>query len=153
MSLPVEFHTELTLQLHRWLRDRTLFARCEYRLPAGRIADIISIDQNGEISIYEIKTQFKDSLIMVAMNKYQAFCNRLWIVAPDIPTNYINQRDFLTVWPSRDQQPGLIQLGNSTATIIRTARYQHLPAHHAVMLRNGIMKNVTPEQLFVTLDP
>jgi len=153
VSLPVEFHTELVHQLHSWLRDRALFARCEYRLPHGRIADIIAIENNGELSIFEVKTTVKDSLLASAYEKYSPYCHRLYIAAPDLQPHHTIDHNPYTIFPPKDRQTGWILLSDNSTALIKAASYHHIPARRAYALREAILSDQTLANLNSPLTP
>lgn len=57
----------------------------EFELPNGKIADVISISSLGFITITEVKTVLKASLVASTFEKYYHYCHRLWLAVPELP--------------------------------------------------------------------
>lgn len=83
MSMEHEFHSELKHIVARRWRERSLATFTEFKLPNGRIADIISYMPNLEIHIIEVKTTLKASMADYTILKYRGYANKLYIAAPD----------------------------------------------------------------------
>jgi hypothetical protein len=62
-------------------RDRSRAIAAEYRLPNGRIADVIAISSLGTITIWEVKTRWRASELGEAWDKYARYCDQLWFVS------------------------------------------------------------------------
>ncbi len=56
----------------------------EFKLPNGKIADVLVRDSRYLISIFEVKTRFEPRLLDEAEAKYGQWCNRLIFAVPDL---------------------------------------------------------------------
>jgi hypothetical protein len=94
----------------------------EFRLPHGRIADVIVRTPDGLIAIYEVKTVLKDSLIDEAVAKYGQWCNRLYFVVPGMvwPAHTLHRWEFMN-FPSH-RAVGLVGVYPDSIAVLREPR-------------------------------
>lgn len=83
MSEIVEFHTKLQTDACKWILSLNNNATLEYRLPNGRIADIISYRHQQLLIIIEVKTTLTPYLVEQSLDKYKEYCDHLIIAAPE----------------------------------------------------------------------
>ncbi len=83
MALHNEFHTELLTRTHNTLARISAEIRTEFRLPNGRIADIVIRTHFDDIIIVEVKSAFHPSFIEEAIGKYSKYGNYLCIALPE----------------------------------------------------------------------
>lgn len=127
MTEIVEYHTYLTGQTFSLLERMFGPTVTEYRLPNGRIADLLTIHNHDTIIITEVKTYATNSLITGAIMKYAPYCDKLFIAAPalSIETSVIAGH-FLDL-SSDACKVGLIAV-NGMSTFI----YKDAPTHRMV---------------------
>lgn len=126
MTLETEFHSELEQTVLTYLWNQNIRTLVNYRLPNGRIADIIYQQQTGEINIVEVKTLLTDSLVQNAITKYQYYCHKLHIAAPQDDAEKLIRNDKSAHWPTNLMCPGIIGLCNNKITILRQAHYRQM---------------------------
>jgi len=74
----------------RLLRSLGFSCISELPLPSGRRADLVALNQRGEIWIVEIKSSIEDFRADRKWGEYRAFCDALYFAVPDgFPTEVI----------------------------------------------------------------
>jgi hypothetical protein len=121
MSLETEFHTALEHRVIEWCILQNATPLINFRLPTGRIPDLIYIDRNKAITIIEVKTCLTDCLLQTTLDKYRRYCDFLWIAAP---TNEMHRTitDLSTYqWPRTHTDIGLLSVGERSVLVQRRA--------------------------------
>jgi hypothetical protein len=93
----------------------------EYRLPSGAIADVLVITDNIEVTIYEVKTGYKASLIANAQQKYAHWCNRLYVAIPHLTLDAVQEQSPVAWWRSGRERVGLIGIYRDALATYRVA--------------------------------
>lgn len=124
MSLETEFHTELEHRVIEFLRLQYMDPIINFRLPTGRIADLILITPTREILIVEVKTSLRHSLITEACKKYRAYCNHLLVAAPEHEFNNLLPTEPATYWADNERHIGLLGIASRSVRVIRAPRYR-----------------------------
>jgi DNA repair protein MmcB-like len=115
-------------------RNRGSFASREFRLPSGRIADVLIQSPDGNIDIVEVKETIIDSLIAVAYGKYWHWCSRLWVASPHPFLHGAIEPPWPIQWPQAHDSVGLLHVQWERITQDRIAAHHHLsPAHHSML--------------------
>jgi hypothetical protein len=113
----------------------------ELSLADGRRADLVAVDEAGNILIVEIKSSLEDFRSDLKWQDYRAWCDRLYFaVAPDFPVE---------VLPA---ETGLILADRYGGEVVREAPEHKLPGarRKAVMLR---FARVAAGRLMTLADP
>lgn len=142
MSQVVEFHTELQLIAERMFHSFGWDVIREYRLPSGRIADLICLDHEYNIHICEIKTALSDSIIGAAQMKYQYYCNYLYIGAPIPEIAKILQEMNTLNWAKASKALGYVNLSPKGGFIARPPSRNTLQRKGEVYLTWAIRKQI-----------
>ena len=80
----------LTRGVRRALVERGYASLTEFRLVSGRRADVLAIDEAGEIIIVEVKSSVADFRADQKWPEYQAWCDTFFFaVGPDFPADLI----------------------------------------------------------------
>jgi hypothetical protein len=104
------------------LREHHCVVSREQRLPNGKVADLLVREVNGDLSIYEVKTELKASLIEAAQNKYAMFCHRLYIAIPHLTLTYLEDQSDVGAWRSGRELVGVVGVYREAMAIFRTAQ-------------------------------
>jgi hypothetical protein len=74
--------------------------RCkrEFRLPNNKIADVISLDHEGLIEIYECKVWYRPGDDKLSLHKYLPYAHILWLVYPEPLPVYWQQYGTVLAW-------------------------------------------------------
>lgn len=108
----------------RMLLRHELTAIAEVPLDGGRRADLMALDQRGQLVIVEIKVSRADLLGDAKWQDYLAHCDRFyWAVPAGFDAAPIDGAAFLP------ERTGLIVADRYDAAIVREARTEPLPAH------------------------
>ncbi|MBW6528028.1 MmcB family DNA repair protein [Sphingomonas sp. RHCKR7] len=108
----------------RMLLRHELTAIPEVPLDGGRRADLMALDQRGQLVIVEIKVSRADLLGDGKWQDYLAHCDRFyWAVPAGFDAAPIDGPAFLP------ERTGLIVADRYDAAIVREARTEPLPAH------------------------
>lgn len=135
MSLESELHAILQQRVSEWASLRDMAPLLNYRLPTGKIADQVYITKRGEITIIEVKTTLKDSLIESAKDKYRAYCHKLWIAAPENEVENITVVHPMYYWPGSAYKLGVLAVGPRSVTIKQEASYKPMTQDAAEYLK------------------
>ena len=73
---------QVTRGVCRGLIDLGLVVLTEFSLRNGRRADVIGIDDTGNVTIVEVKVSIADFLADGKWPEYREFCDRLYFAAP-----------------------------------------------------------------------
>lgn len=75
----------------------------EVKLPNGTIADIVTITEEGDVDIWEVKSEFRAADLAATWHKYHLYCNRLWLAVPNLipPSHLWLDGRFLSFSPAR----------------------------------------------------
>ena len=107
---------QVTRGVCRGLVDLGNAVLTEFTLRNGRRADIIGIDDSGEVTIVEVKVSTADFLADAKWPEYREFCDRLYFAAPrDFPHGML------------PEDCGLFVADAYGAAMLRDA--PHLPLH------------------------
>ncbi len=113
----------------------------ELSLPDGRRADLVALDDAGNIWIVEVKSSIEDFRVDTKWPDYRAWCNRLlFAVAPDFPSRVL------------PEDAGLILADRYGGEIVREAPEHRLAGarRKALMLR---FARVAAGRLMTLADP
>lgn len=135
MSLESELHTALQQRVSEWAALKDMAPLLNYRLPTGKIADQIYITKTGEITIIEVKTTLKDSLVTSTREKYRPYCHKLWIAAPENEVEKITSVDPGYYWPGSTDIVGVLAVGPRSVTIKQEASYKPMTKDAADYLK------------------
>lgn len=75
-------HADCIAEIVAMLEPKGGVVRPEYVLPDGRRADVLWLDPQGDVYIFEVKHAYKASLAAMAWQKYFRWCNYLWLAVP-----------------------------------------------------------------------
>ena len=120
-------HHEAAEYLATMMRSRGLSVRREVPLPSGKIADVLVQDNDGKLSIYEVKTELKASLIEAAQRKYAHWCHRLYIAIPHLTWTYLEDQTEVSAWRHGRERVGVIGVYRDALMIFRPAIGQPMP--------------------------
>jgi hypothetical protein len=116
----------LTRGVRRALAERGYVSLTEFRLASGRRADVVAVNDAGDIIIVEVKSSIADFRADQKWPEYQAFCDTFFFaVGPEFPADLI------------PQECGLMVADGFGAVILRDAPVIRLNAarRKAVVLR------------------
>ncbi|MEZ5710448.1 MAG: MmcB family DNA repair protein [Blastomonas sp.] len=100
----------------RLFRRNQIWVTSEVSLPNGRRADLMGLDEKGQIVIVEIKVSKADLLGDMKWPEYLDYCDRFyWGIGADIEAALLDRQDFM---PERS---GLIVADAYDAEILRPA--------------------------------
>jgi len=115
-------------------------AKREVVLPDGRRADVLAIDDEGNLSIVEVKTRLSESLILAALEKYTRWCNSLWLAQPDMPNRLLSQIATPLRWPDAIVRTGIIAVYRDSIVCARQAGYRRGNLEQLVAARAAFLK-------------
>lgn len=98
-------HAEMQRKLFDCLSPQVDWAYTEFRLPNGRIADLLMQFEDYKIVI-EVKTVLKESLFLNAFHKYSKYCDMLVLASPP---QLVHQD--LDIFEANWVNPAIIKMG------------------------------------------
>ena len=143
MSLETEFHTELEVRVTEFLTKYYSFPTVNFRLPTGRIADLILITPAREVWIIEVKTVLKHSLIIEAAEKYYRYCNRLFVAAPESEIFALPRPSPSPHFRDPAEDVGLMSVTPRAVQIFREARQKQISGDTFDYLRVKLRERIT----------
>lgn len=127
-----DHHRTVKRRLLDNLHPSSAFIAAEHRLPNGKIADIIQVDRDQSVYIYEIKTQITKDYTATVYDKYHQFADYLFLVYTRSPHSSINKLNkYHLAKGERHNTVGLAYWDGHELNITRDARLQHPPWEHA----------------------
>lgn len=124
MSLETEFHTELEKRVIEYLSLYYMTPLINFRLPSGKVADLIVMTPTREVLIVEVKTILKHSLVSEAAKKYRPYCNRLYLAAPAAEYERFTSPEVSNYWEKDERWVGLLAVGSRSVRVIREPSYR-----------------------------
>lgn len=120
-------HDEAAQLLYQDALRAGLRAAREVLLPNGRIADVVVINAKHHVTIYEVKTELKASLVATTFEKYWPFANYLWLAIPNMSA----QRVQPLLWQMCDfpsaRQVGIVGVYREANAVHRDATWHRIP--------------------------
>jgi hypothetical protein len=119
MALESEFHTQLETRIIEWCQTFNHYPLLNFRLPTGKIADVIYITRNNEITIIEVKTTLYDYVAEQAIQKYARYCNYFYLAAPIREAEQFAVTYPVLSWKRATFQAGVLAIGDRTVATLR----------------------------------
>jgi hypothetical protein len=116
-----EFHRELCVDLAMSMQTEGSTVYMGAPLPNGRIADVLCIDYQDHIIIFEVKTLLRPFHYDEAIDKYGSYCDHLYIAAPPGSFSACDPKAAALAFPSSIQSLGLLEMNNGYAIVYRAA--------------------------------
>lgn len=101
-------HNEARDTLAQCLREQKNLVFPEFELPDKKRADIFCVTTNGLFSIIEVKTEFKTSLIELALKKYARWCHALVFAVPGLTEDRLKPELPTSYWDTAYAKAGLV---------------------------------------------
>ncbi len=120
-------HNEACDLLAGFLRQQQIHVFREQPLPSGKIADILYFDRSMDISIVEVKTVLKASLVDQAWDKYKPWCHRLYVAVPNLTRSEVDCAPWIVQWRNTRSRLGVIGVYRDRVHIIRSAHRFAMP--------------------------
>lgn len=93
----------------------------EFLLPNRRVADVLFINDRALITIVEVKTVLKQSLVSDAWEKYHMYCNHLYVAIPNLQIKTLAEVPFILEWSEENRRVGILAVYRDSLAVVRPA--------------------------------
>lgn len=131
-----QYHRELKATVAAYLRKGGFTVHEEYKLPNGRIADIIATSKDGSTIIIEVKTELSHVWMSDVLRKYDAYASALYVATDKKSIEVYLKGAECLISLGRQARIGFLGIERDSVTVMR----QSTPVRE----RHGMVKIASP---------